>query len=84
MRFKDENKGKRLVVEIMSSDYVDIVSGKGLFFNDGIIYDKNFLHITEDEEYSLVEEKVKSIINLINEQPNLVHKDLENELWDMV
>ena len=55
-----------------------------LFFNDGIIYDKNFLHITEDEEYSLVEEKVKSIINLINEQPNLVHKDLEDELWDMV
>lgn len=84
MNFKDENKAKQLVSEIVSSEYVDIVSGKGLFFNEGIIYDKNFSHITNDVEYPLIEEKIKSIVNLINEDPNLVHKDLEEELWYMV
>ena len=83
MNFKDENKAKQLVSEIVSSEYVDIVSGKGLFFNEGIIYDKNFSYITNDVEYPLIEEKIRSIINLINEDPNLVHKDLE-ELWYMV
>jgi hypothetical protein len=84
MKFKDENKTKRLVVEIMSSEYIDIVSGKGLVFNEGIIYDKDFSHITNDDEYSLIEEKIKSIVNLINTNPTLVHKDLEDELWYMV
>lgn len=84
MNFKDENKAKKLVSEIVSSEYVDIVSGKGLFFNEGIIYDKNFSYITNDVEYPLIEEKIRSIINLINEDPNLVHKDLEEELWYMV
>lgn len=84
MKFKDENKAKQLVAEIVSSDYVDVVSGKGLFFNDSIIYDINFSHITNDTEYPLIEEKVKSIVNLINDDPNLVHKDLEDELWYMV
>jgi hypothetical protein len=84
MKFKDENKTKQLVVEIMSSEYIDIVSGKGLFFNDNIVYDKNFSHITNDSEYPLIEEKVKSIVKLINEDPTLVHKDLEDELWYMV
>ena len=84
MNFKDENKAKQLVSEIVSSEYVDIVSGKGLFFNEGIIYDKNFSYITNDVEYPLIEEKIRSIINLINEDPNLVHKDLEEELWYMV
>jgi len=84
MKFKDENKAKQLVVEIVSSEYVDIVSGKGLFFNDSIIYDVNFSHITNDSEYYLIEEKLKSIVNLINQDPKLVHKDLEDELWYMV
>lgn len=84
MNFKDENKAKKLVSEIVSSEYVDIVSGKGLFFNEGIIYDKNFSYITNDVEYPLIEEKIRSIINLINEDPNLVHKDLEEVLWYMV
>jgi translation initiation factor 6 (eIF-6) len=84
MKFKDENKTKQLVVEIMSSEYIDIVSGKGLVFNEGIIYDEDFSHITNDDEYSLIEKKVKSIVNLINNDPTLVHKDLEDELWYMV
>lgn len=84
MKFKDENKTKQLAVEIMSSEYIDVVSGKGLIFNENIIYDKNFSHITNDSEYPLIEEKIKSIVNLINDNPTLVHKDLEDELWYMV
>jgi hypothetical protein len=84
MRFKDENKAKQMVIEIMSSDYVDIISGKGLIFNNNIIYDTNFSHITNDEEYPVIEQKINSLVNLINENPSLVDKDLEDELWFMV
>lgn len=84
MVFKNEEKAKQLIVEIVSSEYVDIIPGKGLYFNDDIVYDKNFSHITNDDEYLLIEEKLKSIVKLINDDPNLVHKDLENELWYMV
>ena len=84
MVFKNEEKAKQLIVEIVSSEYVDIIPGKGLYFNDDIVYDKNFSHITNDDEYLLIEEKLKSIVKLINDDPNLLHKDLEDELWYMV
>ena len=51
MVFKNEEKAKQLIVEIVSSEYVDIIPGKGLYFNDDIVYDKNFSHITNDDEY---------------------------------
>lgn len=79
-----ETKMKNLLTEVISSEYVDIVSGKGLHFDDSIIYDKNYSHITNDDDYVVVEEKLKSIIKLINENPKLVHKDVEDELWYMV
>jgi hypothetical protein len=79
-----ETKMKNLLTEVISSEYVDIVSGKGLYFDDSIIYDKNYSHITNDDDYVVVEEKLKSIVKLINENPKLVHKDVEDELWYMV
>ena len=81
---ENENKMKELMVEIISSEYVDIVSGKGLYFNESITYENRYSHITENEHYPLVEQKLKSIINLINEDTSLVHKDIETELWYMV
>ena len=84
MKFKDESKAKKLVSEIVSSEYVDIVAGKGLLFDDSIIYDKNFTYITSDDEYPLIEQKLKSIVNLINQNPDLIYKDLEDELWYMI
>ena len=84
MEFKDENKAKQFAAEIVSSEYVDIVEGKGLFFNDGIVYDNDFTHITNDVDYPLIEQKLKAIVELVNEDPSLVFKDLEDELWYMV
>ena len=81
---ENENRMKELMVEIISSEYVDIVSGKGLYFNDSIIYDNRYTYITENEHYPLVEQKLKSIINLVNNDTSLVHKDVESELWYMV
>lgn len=75
---------KQLVAEIISSEYVDIVSGKGLNFDESIVYDKRYSHITENEEYPMAIEKVNAIINLVNENPSLVNKDVETELWNMV
>ena len=84
MEFKDETKAKEMVAKIMSSKYIELVSGIGLFFNDEIDYDKDYNHITKDKEYNLLKEKVKKIIKLVNDNPPMVHKDLENELWYMV
>jgi hypothetical protein len=84
MSIDKETKMKNLLTEVISSGYVDIVSGKGLHFDDSIIYDKNYSHITNDDDYVVVEEKLKSIVKLINENPKLVHKDVEDELWYMV
>lgn len=84
MIIESENTMKQLVTEIISSDYVDIVSGKGLSFDDSIVYDKRYSHITENEEYPMMVSKVNAIINLVNENPSLVIKDVETELWDMV
>jgi len=84
MSINKETKMKNLLTEVISSGYVDIVSGKGLHFDDSIIYDKNYSHITNDDDYVVVEEKLKSIVKLINENPKLVHKDVEDELWYMV
>jgi hypothetical protein len=84
MSIDKETKMKNLLTEVISSEYVDIVSGKGLHFDDSIIYDKNYSHITNDDDYVVVEEKLKSIVKLINENPKLVHKDVEDELWYMV
>ena len=74
MSIDKETKMKNLLTEVISSGYVDIVSGKGLHFDDSIIYDKNYSHITNDDDYAVVEEKLKSIVKLINENPKLVHK----------
>jgi len=84
MSIDKETKMKNLLTEVISSEYVDIVSGKGLHFDDSIIYDKNYSHIINDDDYVVVEEKLKSIVKLINENPKLVHKDVEDELWYMV
>ena len=84
MKFKNENKAKQLVAEIASSDYLEIVPGKGLFFNGGIVYDNDFTYITNDVDYPLIEQKLKAIVELVNEDPTLVFKDLEDELWHMV
>lgn len=84
MKFKDENRAKQLVVEIVSSEFVDVIPGEGLFFNDGIVYDGRYSHITADTDYPLIEQKLKSIVKLVNGNPSLVYKDLEEELWYMV
>ena len=84
MSIDKETKMKNLLTEVISSEYVDIVSGKGLHFDDSIIYDKNYSHIINDDDYVVVEEKLKSIVKLINENPKLVHKDVEDELRYMV
>lgn len=85
MIINKENRMKELAVEILKSDYVNIVPVKGLSFDDySITYDKRFTHIVEHKDYPIVRGKLKSIIKLINETPELINKDLETELWYMI
>ena len=78
-------KMKELALEIINSDYVDIVPTKGLSFDDySITYDGNYSHITDHDDYPIIRRKLKMIVKLINATPELIHKDFETELWPMV
>lgn len=83
MKFKDEQTAKQFVSEIMSSEYIDVVSGKGLFFNENVIYDTRFSHITNCDDYPLINQKIKSIVSLVNEDASLIYEDLEEKLWNL-
>lgn len=84
MEFKDETKAKEMVAKIMSSGYIELANGVGLFFSDDIEHDEDYNRITKDDEYPLIKEKVEKIIKLVNDNPPMVYKDLGDELWYMV
>lgn len=85
MIVKRENRMKELALEIIESGYVDIVPTKGLSFDDySITYDGRYSHILDHEDYPIIRRKLKSVIKLVNETPELIHKDFETELWPMV
>lgn len=85
MKVNRENRMKELALEIIESGYVDIVPTKGLSFDDySITYDGRYSHILDHEDYPIIRRKLKSVIKLVNETPEFIHKDFENELWPMV
>lgn len=82
MIFKNEEKAKELLVEILDTPYVDIRSGLGLTYdNISIIYDGNYKHILENEDYPLILKKIRGIFKLVNENTSLVDADIETDLW---
>lgn len=84
MIVKRDNRMKELALEIIKSDYIDIVPTKGLSFDDySITYDGNYAHIVDHEDYPIIRRKLKMIVKFINETPEFIHKDFETELWPM-
>ena len=51
---------------------------------DAIRHYENYQDIYKSEEYSLLEEKMKNLINLVNTENSLTEKDIEEELWYMI
>lgn len=82
MFIKDENRAKELLVEAIQSDYVDLVPGIGIEYDEvAIEYDPEYKYLTEDEDYPLVKRKIKRIFKLLNNDPSLVDADIETDLW---
>jgi hypothetical protein len=51
---------------------------------DAIRHYENYQEIYKSEEYSLLEKKMKNLINLVNSDNSLTEKDIEEELWYMI
>ena len=51
---------------------------------DAISHYEEYQQIYKSEEYSLLEEKMKNLINLVNSDNSLTEKDIEEELWYMI
>jgi hypothetical protein len=82
MFIKDENRAKELLIEAIESDYVDLIPGVGINYDDvSIEYDVRYTHLTENEDYPLIKRKIKRIFKLINNDPSLVDADIETDLW---
>jgi len=85
MIIQKEDMIKQQLVEVMSSEYAYTLPGVGLFFDDiSIVYDQRYAHIVDSEDYPIIEQKVKGIFELVNQDPTLADKDIETELWYMV
>lgn len=61
------------------------VSKNGFTFPfDAISHFEDYQDIYKSEEYTLLEEKMKNLINLVNSDNSVLDKDIEEELWYMV
>ena len=54
------------------------------FSFDAISHYEDYQDIYKSEEYTLLEEKMKNLINLVNSDNSLTEKDIEEELWYMI
>ena len=51
---------------------------------DAISHYEDYQDNYKSEEYTLLEEKMKNLINLVNSDNSLTEKDIEEELWYMI
>jgi len=74
----------------MEKLFVDMCSlikfdGEELYFPSSQIEVMNeYNYITENENYSLLIEKMDKLIVMLNETPELMDKDIETELWHIL
>jgi len=60
------------------------VKGKLFFNNENFIHDASYSDLHNDSDLPFLMEKMDKMLVLINENPDLVDKDIEKELWDLV
>ena len=59
------------------------VKGVLFFDNERFMHDATFSDLHNDSDLPFLMEKMNNILNHINENPELVDKDIEKDLWNL-
>lgn len=54
-----------------------------MFSNESFIHDASYADLHEDSDLPFLMEKMDNMLTLINNDPELVDKDIENYLWNL-
>ncbi len=47
-------------------------------------YDNDWNDFTNHQDYTILENKMNNLLNLINQDPEILNLDVETEIWEMV
>jgi hypothetical protein len=59
------------------------VKGALFFNNENFTHDTSYSDLHEDSDLPFLMEKMNNMLTLINNNPELVDSDIEEELWEM-
>lgn len=78
----EDSKLKEMFVKMCSLSYFD---GDVMYFPaEDVEFIADMREIRENENYSILLEKMETLMNMINDNPTLIEKDIETELWYMI
>jgi hypothetical protein len=63
-----------------------IVDHKGqlVCLYSNIEYNEDFSYIYNSENYDILKEKMENLLKIVNKDKSLLHKDVEDELWNLI
>lgn len=77
-----ENKQQEIFVKMCES--IDSFKGKFFFNFDEFEHTIENRKIVESVDYPELKEKMSNLVELISENPEMIQKDIETELWNMI
>jgi hypothetical protein len=60
------------------------VDGNFVFPVDNLLHDEDYSNFINHSDWSVLESKMKNLINLVNSDNSILEKDVENQIWEMV
>jgi hypothetical protein len=60
------------------------VDGNFVFPVDNLLHDEDYSNFINHSDWSVLESKMKNLINLVNSDNSILEKDVETEIWEMV
>lgn len=62
------------------------INGKGefVFPIDNLIHDKDYSDFINHADWSILESKMKNLIELINRDHSILELDVEDEIWNLI
>jgi hypothetical protein len=58
--------------------------GDFVFPIDNLLYDNDYSDFIKHSDWSILESKMKNLIELVNSDNSILEKDVETELWEMI
>jgi len=60
------------------------VDGNFVFPVDNLLHDEDYSNFINHSDWSVLESKMKNLINLVNSDNTILEKDVETEIWEMI